>query len=219
MGLYGDERKNGKLSGFLNRDRPEKSWHSSYYHRFFEGYSEVKQKDEKGHEVILRIYTADYFQQDITDRQRMILRIQYVFACICAAACFIGGLITNVKSNTVTWIAFLGVVPVIGLIMLAAALAEYLLAPKKMKLYTKKSSSDAMQTALLVSMFGLLSCAVCKMIYMLMENRNDAFNESISAGLLVIAFLILFSMYKKEKSIHYTVIHNDTEIPENSSMM
>jgi len=80
-------RKNRELHRQALEDRDSRLWHSRFYHRYFEGYTENKELDQNGKERIRRIYTADWYGQDLPKGKRIGVRLLYMmlFAMMVAA--------------------------------------------------------------------------------------------------------------------------------------
>lgn len=103
-----------------------KAYHSRSYHEFFEGYTEKELIDEKGHPKIVRVYTGDYYEADLTDCQKKRNKIM-VFSMYIAAVCiFICSGIQNVSVNMQKWVVLFEAISLFIMYLLLKPLFYYL---------------------------------------------------------------------------------------------
>lgn len=139
-------------------------FHSHFYHRQFEGYTEYKRPNEKGKMKIVRVYTGQYYRPDLSIGHRRLLRAVYLVLFLIMLGCFIVGasLDTEVNYNIYTNIIIAATVP--AAFWMAIALVNYLAAPEKLKIPEYKSGPVRLKTASMVcfvlSLMRFLSLAL-----------------------------------------------------------
>jgi hypothetical protein len=102
----------------------EKMLHSVYYHKRFEGWMEKVVEDGSGRKHIERVYTGDYFRQDVSDRRRCIIRIAYAVLYVLSAGCFLFVSARSTGSNRAffnQFLCFLTLLPMVAIATLLVA--------------------------------------------------------------------------------------------------
>lgn len=173
------------------------------YESFFQGYTEyeVQSKPRK----TVRVYTGSYYMQKLNGRIRVLVKLYYcmVFALLCAAIWFLGGL-SSVKSTKYS--EFLYAVAVFLLGWLLIALVHYVPSGRHMTVYRYTNAVNHLRKASLglACVFVLLvGVSTVEMI------SSGAFRELYFAMQLLCAALAA-SVYWMERHIIYVQIENTT---------
>ena len=119
--------------------------HSTYYHKYFQGYTELKVLQSNGKYKIERFYTAPWKQHALTDRQRKKVKRQYLLLTAVGIFVFVMALMMAVNSNYTRIAAIPGMLTVIGLILTTVTVNSYAAKPVLMTLWDYKSSSHRLQ--------------------------------------------------------------------------
>jgi len=183
------------------------TWHSKAYHRFFEGYSEVSipKPTGKGY-AIQRVYTGDYYRQDLTGRQRLLLRGFYVAIFSCIAYFFISTAVLPVTSNVTWYVVLTQVVSIPFLFWILIAFLYYLPARRDLTIYGYRSSSQALQKATLGASMGMVVVTLATLVFMFSNLSNEPLVELLSAGKYLSAVLLALLMNRVEKKVHYLIV-------------
>ncbi len=205
----------GVKSGKTSTERKKSAFsHSRYYHRYFQGYTEIM--DETGR--ITRVYTAPWRVQDCSDREWIRQKIVYAALYLLAVLFVAIGLSLRTPGN-LSWIVSLPGLPAVILTFLAGAhLVSYLWTGRKMTPYEERASSN-------LKLFTVLAAAL-NALTALMEVAVGLFQREMELGFSVVTGLLvllgaaaLFAINRMEAKARYIELENDTPIPAGGSMI
>ena len=202
MGLYGNEKKHGKKHA-IDADNTTGSYHSGFYHRYYEGYTEVTRLNEKGNPYIERIYTGVYHECQLTPWSRAMVKLAYVLLIIGAFYLFELG----AASETSKILAILNCLAIITFITCLYALGHYLLAPAKTRLYEFRTSSEFLceTTKILALIIGVYT--VGELLFILYRGQLLAEGARILPE-LVLAVVLCLGIPFLEHQIPYKEVKN-----------
>lgn len=206
MGLYGNTKKCKKWT--LPEVNFGERYHSGFYHRVFEGYTEVRKLQPNGKQRIERIYTGKYYQQKLQTVQRVSLRILYLILVLCTAGAFWNGAFSGAASNCAKSLAIIDCVVVLTFVKLAMAIVNYLTAPVRMKAYEYRSSSESLKTCTLVIVIALGALLLGKLIYLCYQGSIPQ-NEVYSLVCIAISILSSGAITILERKVPYQIIENE----------
>jgi hypothetical protein len=190
------------------------TWHSKAYHRFFEGYSEITVPKPNGKGTrIHRIYTGNYYRQDLTNGQRILLRGLYFFIFLCIAYLFGSSAMLPLASNSAWYVVLTQVASIPFLFWILIALSSYLQVERDMTIAEYRSSSLFLQKATLGSAISLGIAALVTLVFMLLNLSNEPLPELLCAVKYLAAGLLAFFMNRVEKKINYLIIPSQNKPP------
>ncbi|MEI7845746.1 MAG: hypothetical protein WCK35_08080 [Chloroflexota bacterium] len=188
--------------------------HSKAYHRFFEGYSEIKVPNQNGKGYrIQRIYTADYHRQDLTKAQQLVVRILYVVLFITSAYLFISSAALPLSSNSTWYVVMIQVISTPLLFWILVTLFSYLPAGQDLTIAEYRSSSLALQKATLSAAISLGLAALVTLVFMSLNQSNEPLSQLLCAVKYFGAGLLVLTMNRVEKKINYLVIPSHNKLP------
>lgn len=191
--------------------------HSKAYHRFFEGYSEftAPKPDGKGTRI-QRIYTGDYYRQDLTKAQRILLRVLYVALFLGAAYLFVSSAILPLASNSTWYVVLTQVASLPFLFWIVIAFVSYLPASRDMTIHEYRTSSLALQKATLGAAVSLGLAAVTTSVFALLNPSAGSAAQLLCAVKYLAGGLLALSMNGVEKKVGYLVIPSpNTSLADN----
>jgi hypothetical protein len=190
------------------------TWHSKAYHRFFEGYSEttVPKPNGKGTRI-QRIYTGNYYRQDLTKGQRILLRGLYIVLFLCIAYLFGSSAMLPLASNSTWYVVLAQVVSIPFLFWILIAFSSYLPAERDMTIADYRSSSLSLQKAVLGAAINLGIAALVTLVFMLLNLSNEPLPELLCAVKYLAAGLLALFMNRVEKKINYLIIPSQNKPP------
>ena len=199
-------RKNRELHRQALEDRDSRLWHSRYYHRYFEGYTEIKELDANGKERIRRVYAADWYAQDLPKGKRIGVRLFYVALFAMMVATVIGAGVLQGGTGTRFYIVIPELVTLCLLSWLGyVLLVNYLFMSKKLTVHDYKASSLSLRIV-------TLAVAVAFAVDALMAALDLALVGGARGGWVIILFLAgtgcAWVMRLVESRIHYDQIEN-----------
>jgi len=191
--------------------------HSKAYHRHFEGYSEVivPKPDGKGTRI-QRIYTGDYYRQDLPRRQRILIRLLYVALFLSIAFLYMSSASAPLAINSTWYVVLAQAVSLPFLVWILIALFFYLPAEQDMKIADYRGSSRALLKATKGSAICLGITVVAALAFIALNPSDALLRHLLCAGEYLFAGLIALAMHRTERKVRYSTIPNDTLPPEGS---
>ena len=191
--------------------------HSKAYHRHFEGYSEIAVPKRNGKGTrIQRIYTGNYFRQDLTERQRVLIRVLYVAFFLCVAFLYTSSAILPLTINSTWYVVLPEAVSLIFLFWILIAFFSYLPAERDMTIESYRSSSRYLLKATMGSAICLGITALTTLVFIILNPSDESLRELLCAGQYIVAGLIALAMYRIERKVSYLTIPNQHLPPDNS---
>jgi hypothetical protein len=190
------------------------TWHSKAYHRFFEGYSEitVPEPNGKGYRI-QRIYTGNYYRQDLKKGRRILLSVLYVALFLGAVYLFVSNAILSLASNSTWYVVLTQVASIPFLFWTLIALFSYLPAERDMTINTYRSSSLSLKRATFGSAISLGVLALATLAFMFLNLSGNPMAEILCAGKYLAGGLLALSMNRLEKKVNYLKIPSQDTPP------
>ena len=211
--IYG-VKSNWKLESSLG-DTAETGFRHNYrYHKYFYGYTEVRVEQPNGRYSIKRIYTDDWYRQDINDKTWIMTKFLMLILCAFAAI-FYGFVMTRegFSGNTNSIVAIPGFCSVILLILLIAASIQFVFTNRKMTWWEQHSSRERMDKISIVTaaMLGLTSILIIANCFFGVDNIGK---EVVLGICVLLCSIACFVMYLINKKIKYITVKNEVQLPE-----
>jgi hypothetical protein len=203
-------QKNRELRQKALNERDIKIFHSWSYHRFFEGYKEVKVLDANGRPSIKRIYTGTWFKQNLSTSKYVLLRTWYVLLFAGIIFMLIQAASLQKESGQVQYLVIPEIATTGGIFLLFYVLfVNYLFVPKRMTLHDYRSSAVLIkQAAMLLSIcFGL--DAFMQIVYVISHRLAAHTSEVWAAYRFMIAGIGSFMILWTERRVSYLEIENE----------
>ena len=209
-------QKNRKMrKKMLEQDADTRGFHSSSYHRYFEGYTEYRRLQPNGCTKLIREYTGKWYRQVLTTSQRIILRIVYFALFILMTVCFmLAG--TSAGASGASWCAALiGLATILFMTAMAYVLfINYFFSPEKMTIGEYKSASKSLQITAIGNSISFLLGSLLSFGYMLLHQKTEEYGLLLTVMEYIICAAIAFLIYKIECSIKYETSDNHSLVPE-----
>lgn len=204
----------GKKAIIKESIQNRKEYKSIYYQRYFKGYTEiVLPKAGKGSRVE-RIYTSPWKLHDLTERQWIGLKLEYVIALLGILFSYFMSLTIDAGSNYASYVEVPGVLTAFFLLVLSFHIVIYISEPRKMTVGQYEESSMHMKKVLDITQKGMGSTIFLKIMYQTLHIGNIQIQEGYSIGLLCLSLFFSVWIYRKEKNIVYINVPNTCKIPE-----
>lgn len=201
-----------------SQQRKDGFWHSKAYHRFFEGYSEVTVPNPKGKGTIIqRIYSGNYYRQDLTKSKRILLRVLYVLLFLGAAYLFISSAVSPLPSNSIRYVTVTQAISLTLLVWILIVFLTYLPAGWDMTIHGYRTTSLALLKASLFSTFSLGAVALATMVFIIFSRPNEVQAELTCTAKYLVAGILVFSIYLIEKKVSYLIIPSQNSLPVESN--
>lgn len=211
--IYG-VKANWKLDWKTGKNTGSDIQRSNYFHRYFHGYTEIRIPKPNGGYKIKRYYTEPWLVQDVEPSVYVAYRAMYFVLTM--AACLGFWLLMSGEGydgNMSVIVAVPEFLTVLSLILLFAAMLNYVFMRKRMTWYDHRSSSGNIKKAAVCAAVCMGATALM-IVVNIFFGVTSVFNElKLAGGVLVCAVgaLIIFLV---EKDMPYREEKNDTVLPE-----
>ena len=212
--IYGVKSK--KDSPFSTKDEvdaPETGFrHSSHYHKYFRGYTEIRKVNDKGRVVAERYYTRPWIVSGLSPRNYWLVRLLYALLVAASAALFITGLCLKVP-GTASWVVALpGMPSAILLFLLAVVTLTYIFVEKKMTLWDHASSTKRLKVVSLITVIGQALTALTLAVFAL-ATGEQVLKSLGCAALVLLSACCSGALFFLERKMPYQEIPNETRLP------
>ena len=215
--IYGIKGRRFEPGDFVNdrqSDSPETGFrHNDHYHRYFRGYTEVRNVKPNGRVSIERVYTSPWQVLDVPDHMYWPVKIFYVLLAIIAAVIYIIATAQVTGSNNCFYVAIPGVIAVAGLVLNFAVCLIYFFTKRRMTYYDKRFSSGRLKVCSIIASISLVVTAVAKLVYIIL-NGAFTFAEIITFFAVLAAAAVIFAENRVENGMSYREEDNTTPVPE-----
>lgn len=189
--------------------------HSGYYHRYFQGYTEIRRIKPNGRIDVERYYTQPWIVSPVSSRVYWLTRAVYLCLTVIAAMLYVWALFQNVPSNRHWLAAIPSALTVVLLILLLASLIGYLFAPRRMTLWDYESSTKRLKFASLLTGGSMALTGLAKLLFTAWNAAEAGIGaELLSAAAVFAAGAAAALLFLMEKNAAYTTLPNDTVLPE-----
>ena len=200
-------------------DSSESIHHSRYYHRYFEGYTEIRtpNPDNKYKPYkIERIYTAPYTAADMEPRSYRIRCIFYGLLAAAAILLYISAFTDrSVSINVTRRLSALSVmVTLVPLFLLTVSLISYYVRPKNMRYYDYRTSTGRLKGTSIASAVGCILAAVIFSVYLAVNGFSEPVTEMLYVAKLILAAAVCLAVFLLERRMPYKQIPNDVKLPD-----
>lgn len=195
-----------------------KSWHSTFYHSQFEGYSEHYELDEHGKKKLIRTYTGEYYRPvQEPSRRRLFAALRVVFF-LAGTALFLVGAALPAVCNSVFYVTIFQALTVVCLAFVLMGLCNSL--PVRGD-FTIPAFSHGPARLKRWSLLGALALFAAVLAAVIAAFSGETFDlcSLLSAGLFLAAGACLFGLNRLETSIRYDYIENPVAEPDGSVQM
>jgi hypothetical protein len=190
------------------------TWHSKAYHRFFEGYAEISvpKADGRGYRI-QHIYTGNYYRQDLTTGQRILLRGLYVALFLGTVYLFVSSAILPLASNSTWYVVLTQVVSIPFLFWILIAFFSYLPAGRDLTIAEYRSSSLALPKATLGAAISLSLAAFAMLVFLLLNPSGEYLVELLCAVKYLAGGLLALAMNRVEIKVNYLIVPSPNKLP------
>ena len=195
-----------------------KSWHSTFYHSQFEGYSEHYEWDEHGKKKLIRTYTGEYYRPALdTSRRRNYMAARIVLFLIGTASFIVGAALPAV-CNGVFWVTLFQALTVVCLAFVLTGLCNLLTTRGDYTIPAFNHGPARLKRFSLLGALTQFAAVLGSVITALGASLFDA-RSLLSAALFLFAGGCLLGLNRLEVSVRYDYIDNPVTEPDGSVQM
>lgn len=195
-----------------------KSWHSTFYHSQFEGYSEHYEWDEHGKKKLIRVYTGEYYRPVQALTQRRWFTALRVVLFLIGTALFIVGAALPAVCNGVFYVTIFQALTVVCLAFVLMGLCSMLTVRGDFTIPTFSHGPARLKRWSLLGALTLFAALLAAVIAAFSGQPFDA-RSLLSAGLFLAAGLCLLGLNRLEAAVRYDYIENPVAEPDGSVQM
>lgn len=195
-----------------------KSWHSTFYHSQFEGYSERYELDEHGKKKLIRVYTGEYYRPAQEPSRRRLLAALRAVLFLAGAALFITGAALPAVCNGTFYVTIFQALTVVCLAFVLMGLCNLLTVRGDFTIPTFSHGPARLKRWSLLGALTLFAAALAAVIAAFAGETFDA-RSLLSAGLFLAAGACLLGLNRMESSVRYDYIENPVAEPDGSVQM
>lgn len=214
-GVRGRRFEPGDTLNDRQSDAPETGFrHNDHYHRYFRGYTEVRNVKPNGKISIERIYTSPWQVLDVPDQMYVPVKLFYLLLSIIIAAVYIIALSqTSALSNSSFYVAVPGIFAMAGIFLNFAVSIIYLATKRRMTYYDKRLSSGRLKVCSLICGITLALTFIAKVVFMIL-NKAFTLPEILTALAVIVCGAVAFAENRIESKMPYREEDNTTPVPE-----
>lgn len=201
-----------KTESEIAQERSNRSFFSSSYHRYFEGYSEYEVTDEKGVSRIRRIYTGMYYIPELDRKQWILHRLVQSMLWIAAWALLIFGASRQGAGNSIWYVGICQAVDVAVLVWIGSALFNYLIASAKMTVGEWRSSAQRIIRGSICALVSIVVTAVMTVLDLMLTGEGTV-EHLCSTACYLLASLCMVTMWMTERRIVYKRVPSTERAP------
>lgn len=187
--------------------------HSTYYHKHFQGYTEIRSVRPNGSIAIERRYTAPWIQHQLNTKRWVLTKIAYVLSVLLSSFLYLWALVQRIPGNSAAIVAAAGMPTGILLVLMWMAVCAYVTAPRNMTQWEYHSGKKKVELFSRVSAAGVVLTALMKVVFCICFGGSWSAEWSSILALLMAAAPLL-AMYFTEYKMQYQEIENNTLVNE-----
>jgi len=183
------------------------SWHSAYYHRYFEGWTEIPETAPSGKVRIKRVYTGEFYKADMSRNGRYMHKMFISLLVLLSAMLYVRAALMPLASNGVWYVVLPEVFALCGFIFLVWFLISKLTSPVMLKIREYREGIKNLKLAALLQSLFLTLTAINTILHLLLGGGDGG--EIVAAVLFLLAGAAAFGVYLMEKNVKYLRVSNE----------
>lgn len=192
----------------LEQEDKIRSWHSGYYHRYFEGWTEIPELKPNGHGVhIRRVYTGEYYRADMSQTHRRGHKALCVLLVLLSLLLYVRASVMGLASNTVWYVVFPQVLALCGYLFLGWFLISKLSAPVLLTIREYREASKNLKLAGGLQSAVLALAAVNTLLHFALSGGDGG--EILAAVFYLLAGSAAFGVCWLEQRVKYLRVPNE----------
>lgn len=188
----------------LEADADFRAFHSSSYHRHFEGYTEYRRLDSSGRTKLVREYMGTWYRQELSSVSYVSIRILFVLLLgiqiyLMAALGMMRRVSDTAWYTTITELAT--ILSMVGQTYIL--LVNYLFAPRNMTVGDYKSASPALKKTAAVTAMCFIADMLSTLLYILLHRNAVSWMDGTAEGIFLLGAAISAVFVLVERKVPY----------------
>ncbi|MCI2048840.1 MAG: hypothetical protein LKJ76_03865 [Lachnospiraceae bacterium] len=187
--------------------------YNRFYHSYFENYTEKEVYDPRRKRLhIERTYAGYYYRQNCADKTWKQYKVRYLLTALVAAFALI---LQGTAESAREWYIVLPIVAgILALAWFAVYTAFYVFYPRLLEIRQYKDRNTLIGAAA-ASMACCMAAAVGNITWIFL-NRSPDIHDIAAVGIDFLAAALLFYVFRKENTMQYIKIKNNSKIDNDS---
>lgn len=204
----------GQFPGSELGERETGFRHRNYYHKHFQGYTEIRHVNENGAVVSERIYTAPWYHHKTTNKQWILAKTAYFGGVLISSILFLWALTQRIPSNVSKLVAVPGYATVVLMILMWMSVFAYITAPRKMTLWEYRSGKSKIELFTRLAVVGLAATALAKVLFICFAAGFAWTGEFGSIAALLLSAIPLLLIFLYERKMPYEELENENTVTD-----
>lgn len=203
---------------FEENDGTHKGWHSSAYHRFFEGYSEYMVEDGRGKVRIRRVYTAPWYRMELETGTKRLLRAELLGCWAVCLLLFLYAGTRNILLNKVWYMALCQAAAAACMVWNFFGMVRLMFLPERSTVGQYRRSFETVKK----SSLGLLTAfggAALAALAQLLLGCDDFLIHLLCMALYGIGMVVSLVIHRLNANIPFAQVENTNDAGENASII
>lgn len=188
--------------------------HKTYYHKHFQGFTEIRRVGKNGRITIERCYTAPWQRHRLTNRQWVLTKAAYVLGVLLSSILYLWAAARRIASNSAPLVAAPTVLAGLMLLLMWMSVCAYVTAPRSMTLWEYRSGKGKVELFSRLAAAALLLTAAAKAVFVCVFLHFSWAGEAGSMAALIVAAIPLVLIFLIERRMPYQEQENTANIVE-----
>lgn len=188
--------------------------HKTYYHKHFQGFTEIRRVGKNGRVTIERRYTAPWQRHRLTNAQWALTKLLYILGVLISTVLFLWATTRRVPTNTAALVAAPGFLTGFLLILMWMSVFAYVSAPRNMTLWEYRSGKGKIELFTRLTFAATLATVAAKILYICVWMDFSWTGEVAGLLALIIAAVPLILIYAAERRMGYEELENENHVTE-----
>lgn len=204
----------GQFPGSELGERETGFRHRTYYHKYFQGYTEVRRVNAKGRVVVDRYYTAPWQRHCLTNKQWVLTKAAYVLGVLISTILLLWALVQRVPSNSSAIVAVPGFLSGLLILLLWMAVFTYITAPRNMTLWEYRSGKGKIELFTRLAAAAIIAIIAAKVIFICVWMDFSWKGEIVGLLALAVSAAPPILMFLTERKMDYEELMNTTVVTD-----
>lgn len=188
--------------------------HKSYYHKYFQGFTEIRRVGKHGRISLERVYTAPWQRHRLTGRQWALIKTGYVLGALLSSVLYLWAVSRRIASNSAPLVAAPTVLAGLLLLMMWMSVCAYVTAPRNMTVWEYRSGKGKVELFSRLTAAALLLTGAAKAVYICVFLGFSWTGETGSLAALIAAAIPLAAIFLAERRMPYQELENQNAVTE-----
>ena len=190
----------------LEQSIPMGGWHSRYYRRQFDGWTEIPELGPDGRQHIRRVYTGEYYQAALSDSAWRLRKVWYGLLLAVSAVLYALGAVRGTEVNRMWYGSLPQAIGLFGYIFSVWFYVLRLTAPRKLTRREYREAAKNLRIGAMVVTVVMAVAALCALGHSLLVHGGP--EELIECGLFLGAAVCSGGVWLMEQNTRYDWVSN-----------